>query len=174
MKIGLVLLNISFILLLSCGNENAVQLDDTEERPNKLTIITAKEIENFIYTDYGLSAEGEEAVSKWEKYQELAIQISYLKKADLSFFNGDIELLKKFLTEFKISIPKQLQTNPINSRIVVVENTLLKLHDDLTLSNIDVKKKRLSIRDVLVAFSNLNLQINKKLEFDIYNKIKPE
>ncbi|WP_439151091.1 hypothetical protein [Winogradskyella sp.] len=174
MKIGFVLLNICFVLLISCGEDKGLQVNNDKKSAAKQTIINAKEIENFIYTDYALSPEGEDAVSQWEKYRELAIQITYLKKADLSFFNGDIELLKTFVTELKAGIPDQLQTNSINSRVLVVENTLLKLHDDLTLSNIDVKKKRLSIRDVLVAFSNLNLQINRKIEFDIYNEIKPE
>lgn len=174
MKVGFILLNICFLLFMGCGGDSSLQEKTDKENTNKQSIITAKDIENFIYIDYALSPEGEEAVSQWEKYQELAIQITYLKKADLSFFNGDIELLKKFVTELKDSVPEQLQTNSINSRVLVIENTLLKLHDDLTLSNIDVKEKRLSIREVLVAFSNLNLQINRKLEFDIYNKIQPE
>lgn len=174
MRVGFILLNICFILFVGCGEDPSLQEKTEKEAATKKNIITAKEIENFIYTDYALSPEGEEAVSKWEKYQELAIQITYLKKADLSFFNGDAELLKKFVTELKAGIPDQLQTNSINSRVLVIENTLLKLHDDISLSNIDVKIKRLSIRDVLVAFSNLNLQINRKLEFDIYNKIQPE
>ncbi|WP_296386623.1 hypothetical protein, partial [Winogradskyella sp.] len=134
----------------------------------------AKAIENFDYTDYVLSENAEKVVANWEKYQEFAIQISYLKKADLSFFNGDKILLKTFIKEFKVGIPDTLQTNPIVSRQVIIETKLLKLNENLTIDNIDGKTKLLGVKDVLIAFSDLNYQINKKLERDIYDKIEPE
>lgn len=174
MRIGLVLLNIFSFLLMSCGDgESQSQITDTENE-NQKTPITAKAIENFDYSDYALSTNGEEAVADWEKYQELAIQISYLKKADLSFFNGDKKLLKKFIDEFKAQIPEDLQTNPIISRTIIIETTLLRLNENLTLDNIDSDLKLESVKEVVVAFSNLNYQINKKLSRDIYEQIKAE
>ncbi|MDC0007246.1 hypothetical protein OAE07_04690, partial [Winogradskyella sp.] len=92
----------------------------------------------------------------------------------LSFFNGDKKLLTDFIADFSKNIPERLQTNPITSRVVIVETKLLKLNENLTLSNIKTTTKLTSIVEVLVAFSNLTLQINKKLEFDIYNKIEAE
>ena len=82
--------------------------------------------------------------------------------------------LKKFITEFKASIPKEFLTNPIVSRTVILETMLLKLNENLTLDNIDDRDKLLSVKEVLIAFSNLNYQINKKLERDVYDKIEPE
>ena len=49
-----------------------------------------------------------------------------------------------------------------------------KLNENLTIDNIDRRVKLLGIKDVLESFSNLNYQINKKIEFDVYDKIKPE
>lgn len=174
MRIGFVLLNVCFLLFINCGEDKLSSEVNTEENTTQQPIITAKAIEGFKYTDYVLSPRGENAVADWEKYQELAIQINYLKKADLSFFNGDKELLKKFITEFKAQTPSLLKTNPIISRTVIIETALLRLNENLTLDNIDNKLKLKSVKEVLVAFSNLNYQINKKLERDLYEKIKSE
>ena len=174
MKIGLYVLSIFCLMLISCGDEkDSTPLLETTNK-NKKPAITSKAIEDFDYTDYALSPESEEALANWEKYQELAIQIGYLKKADLSFFNGDIEELKKFIDQFKTETPKQLLTNSIISRTAILETMLLKLNENLTLENIDDKLKLLSVRELLVAFSNLNYQINKKLESDMFNEIQPE
>ncbi len=174
MRIGFFLLNACFLLLLNCGDDKPSSENNTEESVNQQPIITAKAIDGFKYMDYVLSSRGEIAVADWEKYQELAIQIDYLKKADLSFFNGDKELLKKFIEEFKAQTPELLKTNPIISRTAIIETTLLRLNENLTLDNIDSQLKLESVKEVLVAFSNLNYQINKKLERDLYEKIKSE
>ena len=175
MKIGLYVINIFCFMLMSCGDgKSTTEVIDSKNTTQKLTI-TAKAIENFDYADYALSTDSEAALSSWEKYQELAIQISYLKKSDLSFFNGDKDVLKKFIGEFKTATPIQfLDNNPIISRMVILETMLLKLNENLTIDNIDGSVKLLSIKEVLIAFSNLNYQINKKLERDIYDKIQPE
>jgi hypothetical protein len=59
------------------------------------------------------------------------------------------------------------------SRVTLVETMILKLNDDLTLTNIEADDKLNSVLEVLIAFSNLNLQIDKKLERDIYDQIEP-
>ncbi|WP_138432386.1 hypothetical protein [Winogradskyella algicola] len=174
MRIGFFLLNVCFLLFINCGDDKLSSEDNTEENTTQQPVITAKAIEGFKYTDYVLSPRGEKAVADWEKYQELAIQINYLKKADLSFFNGDKELLTKFIDEFKKQTPSLLKTNPIISRTAIIETTLLRLNENLILDNIDNQLKLQSVKEVLVAFSNLNYQINKKLERDLYEKIKSE
>lgn len=174
MKIRQYILYIFCFMLMSCGEDKpSTEVSETENTIQKPTI-TTKAIENFDYTDYALSAESENALADWEKYQELAIQISYLKKADLSFFNGEKAILKKFMDEFKAGTPKQFLTNPIISRTVILETSILRLNENLRLSNVDESTRLLNIKDVLIAFSNLNYQINKKLERDIYDKIQPE
>ena len=173
MKIGQVVITIFSIILISCGGNNTTESIVTENVDQKIAI-NAKTIEGLEYTDYALSAEGEKATTDWDKYKELAIQIGYLKKGDLSFFNGDKEPLKKFINEFRIGIPDLFRTNPIVSRTVIIETTLLKLNENLTLTNIDARAKLSSIKEILVAFSNLNYQINKKLERDVYDRIESE
>ena len=174
MKIRFSLICVLFVLLTNCkGDQNSTEIA-SEEASNQKEVITARAIENFKFTDYVLSANGESVVANWDKYQELAIQVSYLRKADLTFFNGDKALLKGFIDTLKMKIPDTLQTNPIISRTVIMETTLMRLNENLTLDNIKDSLKLQSVREVLVAFSNLNYQINKKIEKDIYDQIESE
>ena len=99
MKIGLYVLSIFCFILIGCDDNKSNNEELETKTSNQKPIITVKAIENFDYKDYALSEESEEALENWEKYQELSIQINYLKKADLSFVNGDKELLEKFIVE---------------------------------------------------------------------------
>ncbi|WP_431156943.1 hypothetical protein [Winogradskyella poriferorum] len=164
------------VVLFGCGKSNSIDtaLNSDENTNQKEFKITEKTVEDIEYTDYVLSIEAEEAVEAWEKYKELGIQISYLKKVDLSFFNSESNLLVEFVDDFKSNVPENLQTNPILSRVAIVETTLLKLNADLTLDNITSTEQLESLEAVLTAYSNLNFQINKKLERDIYDKIQAE
>ena len=174
MKIGYYVLSAFFFVLFACDNDkNTVEIDATETK-NQKPEITVKAIEALDYKDYVLSVESKKAVAEWESYQELDNQIGYLRKADLSFFNGDKDELRLFIQEFKESTPKEFLLNPIISRTAIIETMLLKLNANLTLESIDKADKLESIKEVFVAFSNLNYQINKKLENDYYDKIQPE
>ena len=174
MKIGSYTLYLLFFVLLTCSEDKASTVVPQSENTSQEPVITEKAINNLKYTDYALSAESENVAENWEKYQELAIQINYLKKADLSFFNGDYKVLKVFIEELRTATPEQLLTNPIISRTVILETALLRLNENLNLENISDTTKLDNIKEVLIAFSNLNYQINKKLERDLYDKIQPE
>ncbi|WP_370390428.1 hypothetical protein [uncultured Winogradskyella sp.] len=169
-----ILIGFFFVMAMACAEGADTKSDTQTNKKKDLNRITQKAIENFNYTDYALSAEAETAVSKWEKYQELAIQINYLKQGDLSFFNSERELIMEFTEAFFDELPKDLNTNPISSRVTVVITALLKLNDDLRLDNISLQNRLDSLKQVLVAFANLNFQINKKLERDQFDKISPE
>ncbi|WP_299128592.1 hypothetical protein [uncultured Winogradskyella sp.] len=169
----LILLCIICFALKSCGDSSETQALGKANN-SKIDPINAKRIERLNYTDYVLSAKAEEKLADWEKYQELAIQINYLKKADLTFFNGDKGPLKEFISAFKAGLPEDLKTNPILSRMAVIETTILRLNENLTLDNISNDLKLESIKEVLMSFSNLNFQVNKKIARDIYDQIKSD
>ncbi|WP_179315908.1 hypothetical protein [Winogradskyella undariae] len=175
MKIRFIILCLSCILVINCDDDTkqntGVETTSTTDQDAK---ITAKTIENIQYKDFVLSNEAEDAIVTWEKYHELATQLSYLKRGDFSFFNGDIELLKKFIKEYNAQIPEVFSTNPILSRNTIIETELLKLNESLTLDNIERSEKIENIKSLFIAFSNLNDMMNKKLERDIYSKIVPE
>ena len=142
MKIERFVLIIIFVLLVSCSGDKSTTTNVGTESADQDVKITAKAIEKFDYKDYALSTNAEVVVANWEKYQELGIQISYLKKADLSFFNGDKKVLKDFIDVFRMTIPTELHTNPIVSRTVIIETALLKLNESLTIDNIGGRIKQ--------------------------------
>lgn len=175
MRITSVILFLCCAMVMSCGDDKASnKVTETTETAEQNTRITASTIEAIDYEDYALSPESEQIVVTWEKYQELATQISYLKRADFSFFNGEKELLKEFILAFHKQMPDELRTNHIVSRNVIVETALLNLNERLTLDNIKREDQILGIEALFVAFSNLNYLINKKLERDFYDQIQPE
>nr|WP_321232821.1 hypothetical protein [uncultured Psychroserpens sp.] len=164
----------SCVLLTNCNEGNVSEvIKETQEQIDARTIYQ-KDIEALRYTEFGLSSDSQKAVTDWQKFQELNTQIELLKKGDLNFFNGDRVLLKTFLLEFRTEMPTQLKTNEILARITAFETKTQKLNSLLTISNISKKEQLQGIKELLVTISNLNLQINKKFEFDKNNILKPE
>lgn len=175
MKISYIISILCLTLFFSCGDDTKKIEKEVEDVSNqKQKTISKKAIENFKYRDYVLSNDGKSEVSEWLRFQELETQISFLKQADITFFTAEKDTLKAFLDSMRVSIPKNINTNPINARISVLETKLLKLNNDLILDNYAIDKKLKSIKDLLIANSNLIYGINKKLEFDKNDVGRPE
>ena len=162
------------VLMTSCKSDKVSEvIVETQEQIDAKTI-SQKDIESIRYDEYGLSSDSQKAVNDWQKFQELNIQIDLLKNGDLAFFSGDPLIIKTFLQELRTEMPKQLRTNEISARITALDTKTQKLNSLLRLANIDKQEKLNAIREFLVTTSNLNLQINKKFEFEKNNVLKPE
>ncbi|MEM5563524.1 hypothetical protein WNY78_00340 [Psychroserpens sp. AS72] len=162
------------VFVTSCKTDKVSEvIVETQEQIDAKTI-SKKDIESIRYDDFGLSRDSEKAVTDWQKYQELEIQIDLLKQGDLSYFSGDPLIVKTLLQELRSEMPQQLQTNEISARITALDTKVQKLNSLLTISNIDKTEKLQAIRELLVTISNLNLQINKKFEFEKNNVLKPQ
>ncbi|WCO01537.1 hypothetical protein [Psychroserpens ponticola] len=174
MRFNLLFFSFLCLLIVGCKTDTQnVEIESTLSDKQSKTI-TKNEIKSLKYNDFGLSDDAKEAVYDWQKYQELNTQMNYLKAADLSFFKSDISLITTFISAFRVEIPKSINTNEINARITALETKMLKLNSLLSLDNILKDIQLEALREVFVAFSNLNLQINKKLEFEANNILKPE
>ncbi|ARV09580.1 hypothetical protein BTO05_07980 [Winogradskyella sp. PC-19] len=175
MKFKYIIVLSFFLVFIACGDKTEGTLEnlDVEVKQEKKKI-SVKAIENFKYNDYILSDDSKSEVSDWSKFQELETQISFLKKADITFFTTEKDTLKKFLDSLRVNIPNNINTNPVNSRITTLETKLLKLNNDLTLDNYSTENKLMSIKELLIANSNLIFVINKKLEFDKNDVGRPE
>ncbi|MGJ8591285.1 MAG: hypothetical protein ACSHXF_01980 [Aquaticitalea sp.] len=157
---------VSLFLIFGCKPDREQTTLVVSDQEKNAQNITAKDIENLKYTDYVLGPESREAVAGWQRYQELNMQIEFLKQAEFSFFNGKNELLKNFLKDLKNDMPQSVATPAIKERLIALETKLLKFHSTLKLSNAKKSEKLANIKEVLVATSNLHLQMNKKFEFD--------
>ena len=172
--------HITFIFLvfsfsiISCNTTVSNEVITEEKDSIKEEIkITAKDIESIKYTEYALSDLAEKATRDWAKFEELKTQIELLKKADFSFFDDENALLSTFFTDFRNQIPKDLAVHAIQVRMTVFETTSFKLEGISKLQRVEKATKIEYIKDVLVSYSNLILQINKKLERDSQKIEKP-
>ncbi len=166
---------IVFFVSIACNDKN--QDDKVKDYQTEISAkkeISAKAIERFNYNDYTLSPDAEKEVQSWTKFLELETQITYLKTADIAFFTEEKDTLKNFIDSLRVSVPENIKTNPVNARITALETTLLKLNNDLNLDNYPAEKKLKSIKEFLIANSNLIFVINKKLEFDKNDIGRPE
>jgi len=158
---------IVFILFyLGCNKTQSKKPNETVEVSEEIKKITPKDIESFRFDDYALSDDSKKALENWQKYQELNEQIEYIKKADFSFFNGEKKVLKTFINDFKTEMPDSIKTAPILSRITALETMIFKLNSMLKLDNFDKNEQFSAVKELLIAMSNLNLQINKKFELE--------
>jgi len=174
MRLKILLYSFVCVVIFGCKTETQSIVNESTTNEQASKTITKKEIENLKYNDYLLSSDATKAVIDWQKYQELNTQIDYLKAADLSFFKSDLTIITTFINDFRTEIPKKLSTNEIHSRITALETKMLKLNSLLLIDNISKNEQLEGMKEVFIAFSNLNLQINKKLEFEANNILKPE
>ncbi len=156
----------SLLLVLGCNSKSGDATTQVTNKEQDSKRITAKDIENIKYTDFVLSPEANEAIVNWQQYQELMVQIEFLKQGDFSFFGGKNELLLSFLKDLKNDIPETVAAPSIKERLIALDTKILKFHSTLQLSNAKKEELLKNIKEILVATSNLHLQINKKFELE--------
>ena len=160
-------------IVLGCKNNKEQPEASFQSENSQASKITAKDIEGLKYTDFALSDLSEASTKDWLKFRELLSQIDILKKGDLSFFKDDKAILVSFITDLKNEIPEVVNTVSVVVRLSVLETVLFKLEGVSNLNNIHKEVLLNAIKEVLVAHSNLILQINKKFEKDSQNIINP-
>ena len=157
-------------ILLSCGES---QQTEVVQEVEKSSSITKEDITKIKYTEYVLDVKVATYTENWNKYAELHDVISKLKLGNYSYFQDNEEILAALLTDLQKTIPAELSSPSVMARLVAVENASLKLESFANLSNIDNKEMVGVIGEVLIAFNNLNLQMNKKLERESQQIYKP-
>lgn len=174
MRLGFLLYISICLLVTNCKSDKVSEVIlETQEQIDAKTI-SPKDIEAIRYDDFGLSSDSEKAVTDWQKYQELENQIDLLKKGDLTYFSSDPLIIETLIKELRGEMPKALRTNEINARITALETKIQKLNSLLSMANIDKREKLEAVREFLITYSNVNLQINKKFEFEKNNVLKPQ
>ena len=135
--------------------------------------LTKEDIASLKYTEYVLGSKALKEPSSWQKYGELEGLVNDVKNANLSFFKDNKDVLKSFLEDLKSTTPDKINTPAIQARLKIIETMSYKLEDQLMLSQPKKDDVLSSVKSFLEAFSNLNFQINKKLERDSQNIQKP-
>lgn len=161
-------------VLISCKDSSQTTTEgpvEEEVKPSK--IITQIDISKLKYIDFGLDADAEKLIEDWDEYVQLQQIIENIKLADFAELKDNRKVLKTLIKDFKKNIPVSLKSSSILARVMVFETKLFKTESLVNLSNINKTELGGTIRELLLAFSNLNFQINKKLERDSQNIQKP-
>jgi hypothetical protein len=155
---------ISFALL-SCGQQKESDNNVIIEAPVP-TKISEKDISQFKFLEYSLDIKTKKEIENWTSFKELEDLVIRVKKGDLSYFKDNNEVITKFVNELKEKIPDTLNTPSVNARIIALETKIYKLESLYNLSTTSKDELSLMIKEFLESISNLNLQMNKKLEKD--------
>ncbi|WP_027138250.1 hypothetical protein [Gaetbulibacter saemankumensis] len=159
------------ITVFSCNQKQTATT--TDETQNNSQEITEKDLSKLKYTEFNLDINTEKLITNWAEYYQIKDAVGNIKKGDLSYFNDNEKGVKNVLRDFRKNIPEGVNTEAILARISAFETKLLKLQ---SLANLSTTKKAeliSSIKEFLIAFSNLNLQMNKKAEADKTTIEKP-
>ena len=137
------------------------------------SIITANDISKIKFTEYALSKITQNKTSNWQKFNELSNKIELLRTGDLSFFRDDKAILEGFIADLKNEIPESLNTQSILVRLTVIETVFLKLEGLASLKTAKKEDLLIAIKDVLLSYTNLIFQMNKKFEKESQKIEKP-
>ena len=170
--------NLIFIGLLSIlsfynCNSGSQQQTNIEESVNTFQSISEEDISKIQYTEYILDRQTKLTIEQWQKHNELQSIITNIKIADFSFFIYNTDVLLAFLKDLKETTPERINTPAIQARLIALETVFLKFEDQLMRANATKGELLEVVKEVLVSFSNLNLQINKKFEKEAQNIQKP-
>ena len=152
-------------ICLSCKHKQEEHLAENVEQ-NESQVITEKDISRLKYTDFILDTRTEKAIVDWKEYYTLFDVLTNVKKGDLSYFNAEENPHKDLFKNMAENIPAEVDSDAIKARILALETKFYKLETFANISTSTKKELLGTIKEFLVAFSNLNLQMNKKIEGD--------
>lgn len=161
---------LSFCFIITACNNKPQQTEEVSVENN--SIITKGDIETLKYLEFALDPKVEILAEPWLPYDQLKITIEDIKKADFSFFE-DEQAVFELVRELRKMIPDTLKTQSVLSRITIVENMLYKFDDTQALHTTTKPELAMAIKDLLVSYSNLNFQLNKKIEKDGQRIVRP-
>jgi hypothetical protein len=164
---------ICFCVVITACNKNAQQTQAVTTKNIDSSSITEKDIEKLKYIDFALDPKAEVLAEPWLAYNQLKTTVENVKKADFSFFDDDDQAVFLLIKDLRRNIPDTLKTQSVLSRITIVENMLYKLEETYQLRTTVKPELAASIKALLISYSNLNFQLNKKLEKDNQNIARP-
>ncbi len=163
---------ICFCFVVMACNKKQQPTEATTET-NKTYDLTEADIAKLKYLEFAIDPKVEALAEPWQPYFRLKTAIENIKKTDFSFFDEDKKAIPELLKELREGIPDTLKTQSVLSRITIVENMLYKLDETYQLSTTTKTELAASVKALLISYSNLNFQLNKKIEKDGQNIVRP-
>lgn len=162
-----------FILLcfFSCKDSSNQIVVDSQNTQKQL--VTKLDVENIKYIEFLPDSKVNKEISNWEKYHELERIVDDVKSANFSFFKENSEIVSTLMEELKSTIPETINSPQVFSRMIALETKVFKLESVVNLSKTQKETTIEIVKEFFIAFSNLNLQMNKKVEKESQNIRRP-
>ena len=154
------------LALLSCQNTSKETTAEQSHQEPVSKSLSEKDISKLKYTEYSLDVKTKNAIKDWLKYKDLEDLVENVKKGDLSYFNDNKKGIQTLFGDLTKTIPATVNTPSVTARITAFETKLYKLESLANLQTTSKQELGEAIKEFLQAFSNLNFQMNKKLEKD--------
>lgn len=164
---------ICFCAVITACNNKPQQTDETSSETSDTNAITEADIAKLKYLEFALDPKIEVLAEPWQPYTRLKTAIENIKTANFSFFEEDEQAVFQLVKELRKDIPDTLKTQSVLSRITIVENMLYKLDETYKLGTTTKPELSEAVKDLLISYSNLNFQLNKKLEKDNQKIVRP-
>lgn len=159
------------VLLTSCKKETNITSVNTKTQDS--LIVKKEDVAKLNIVDFAVDNKAKSVLKNWDKYQELIALINNLKQANYTYLINNNDNFSALIKDLTITLPEDIKTEPIKSRILVLNTKLSKLESHVNQNNPN-KDESLSItKEVLEAFSNFKYQINKKYEKESLKVEKP-
>lgn len=159
------------LVVMACNNKSQQPTELLTENTENGSI-TKADIEKLKYLEFALDPKVEVLTEPWQPYEQLRIAMEGVKNADFSFFEEE-QAIFELLRELRKTIPDTLNTQSVLSRITIVENMLYKFDDARALHTTTKPELAGVLKELLVSYSNLNFQLNKKIEKDGQRIVRP-
>ncbi len=153
-----------FLLIFGCKDSNQDNTEIEEIEVKNTSILMEADIAKLNYVEFDLDQKVETLAESWEPYFELRNTLNDFKKADFSFFESDEKAVADLTKNLREVIPDTLNTQAILSRITIIESMLYKLKESQTFDSTSKENLSDALKDLFIAYSNLNFQLNKKIE----------
>ena len=160
-----------FICLFAC--HDSVEQTTIKAESKSYELVTKQDVEDIRFIEFLPDAKVLKEIDSWEKYNEVERIVDDVKNANFSFFKDNNEIVNTLMEELKSTIPEGINSPQVFSRVIALETKVFKLESTVNLSNVEKKQILETLQEFLMAFSNLNLQMNKKIEKESQNIQKP-
>ncbi len=157
------------ILLSSCGNREDNSVEDVEASQN----FTNRFGDSSVQLPK-LSSAAEAEVTNWSVFEDFQNEMNTLNGSTLAELRVKLERLKLHTDSLGKKIPEILTTQPITSRLLVVDSRVNLLDQEISKTRIDSLSIEGQIKELTTATVNFYLQINEKLQKDGIDKEREE
>lgn len=150
-------------ILFSCKK---TQENNFVENENTSQDFSEKDLSNLDFIEFTLDPKTQSIIKDWEEYFRLQDVVTEVKKGDLSFFSDNKEEILQLIKSLFESIPDQVNSSATQARLIALETKFYKLESISNLTTTGKQELSNTIKEFLESFSNLNFQMNKKIEKD--------